>query len=94
MERYKRAGEGRRPVRELPEIAVEIVSPSDSAARMERKIAAYLRAGVREVWVIYQETEHLYVHTTAGVRLVDRDADLETPVLPGWSLKVGEIFRD
>lgn len=94
MEKYKRAGEGRSPVREVPEIAVEIVSPSESAIDVERKTAAYLRGRVREVWVIYQETEHIYVYTIAGVRLLDREAILETPVLPGWSLRVGEIFRD
>ncbi len=89
---FERMGEGVSPVRELPEIAIEIASPSESASAMERKVAAYLGAGVSEVWVIYPSTEHLFVHTKSGARLFDRDALLETAVLPGWSLRIGEIF--
>jgi hypothetical protein len=73
---------------------IEIPAPSESAARMERTFAAYLEAGVSEVWVIYPDTRHLFVHTTSGARLCGRHAVLDTPLLPGWSLQVNEIFRD
>lgn len=89
-----RVGEGRTPIRELPGIAVEIVSPSESAVELERKIAVYLEGGVKEIWAIYSATEHLFVHTKSGAKLFDRDAVIETPILPGWSLKVSEIFRN
>jgi Uma2 family endonuclease len=91
---FERMGEGRSPVRELPAIVVEIASPSESAIKMEGKITSYLGAGVSEVWVIYPDTQHLFVHTTSGAKLFDRNAVLETPLLPGWSLRVSEIFRD
>ena len=78
----------------LPDLVVEIASPSESAIEMERKIAAYLKAGVNEVWAIYPDTQHLFVHTTSGAKLFDRDAVLETSVLPDWSLRMSEIFRD
>ena len=92
--KFERMGEGTSPVRELPDIAIEIASPSESASAMERKVTAYLEAGVGEVWVIYPRTEHLFVHTIAGTRMIDRSGSLETPMLPGWSLEVGAIFRD
>jgi Uma2 family endonuclease len=61
---------------------------------MERKIAAYLEAGVNEVWTLYPDTRHLFVHTISGARLFDRSAVLETVLLPGWSLRIGDVFRD
>ena len=94
MEKFKRVGEGRSPVRELPDLAIEVASASESAIELERKIAAYLEAGVPEVWAIYPGTRHLFVHTTSGGRLVDRNAVLETSLLPGWSLPLAEIFHD
>ena len=93
-EKLDRIGEGRSPIREVPEITVEIASPSESAIQLERKIALYLEGGVSEVWVIYPDTQHLFVHTTSGAKLFDRHAVLETSLLPGWSLQVSEIFRD
>ena len=92
--KFELIGEGRSPVPELPEIAVEIASPSESAPEMERKVAVYLEAGVTEVWVVYPRTRHLFAHTNAGARLVDREGVLTTDVLPGWSLRVGEIFSN
>jgi Uma2 family endonuclease len=91
-EEFERIGEGRSPVRELPEIAIEIASPSESASEMERKVAAYLEAGVGEVWVVYPRTQHVYVYTGFCAQLVDRESLLTTAFLPGWSLPVGDIF--
>jgi Uma2 family endonuclease len=36
-----------------PDLAVEVVSPSDSVTAVQRKAARYLALGVREVWIIY-----------------------------------------
>lgn len=40
------------PFEYAPDICVEIVSPGNSAAEMERKIAAYLQRGALEVWLV------------------------------------------
>ncbi|MCE7949341.1 MAG: Uma2 family endonuclease [Chloroflexi bacterium CFX4] len=36
-----------------PDLAVEVISPSDSVTAVQRKAARYLALGVREVWIIY-----------------------------------------
>mgnify|MGYP005836169273 CR=1 FL=1 len=36
-----------------PDLAVEVVSPSDAVTAVQRKAARYLALGVREVWIIY-----------------------------------------
>lgn len=43
------------PFPEAPEICVEIVSPSDSDEEIRDKTQAYLAAGAREVWVVYED---------------------------------------
>ncbi len=49
-----------------PFLCIEILSPEDRAAAMQRKIADYLRFGVRYVWVIDPETLQAWVHTASG----------------------------
>lgn len=45
-----------------PDLVVEIVSPSDRAGQVARKVAKWLHAGVRLVWVIYPRTKTIVVH--------------------------------
>jgi Uma2 family endonuclease len=44
-----------------PMIAVEVVSPSNTAEQLDRKIAAYLEDSAGEVWVFYPSTRGLMV---------------------------------
>jgi Uma2 family endonuclease len=43
------------PYGRAPEICVEIVSPSNTKAEMREKTQAFLKAGAREVWLVYEE---------------------------------------
>ena len=48
------------PYHSAPEICVEIISPSNSAAEMNEKIALYLKQGAKEVWLCNQQGEIVY----------------------------------
>src|SRR5207253_6953145 len=75
----------------LPDIAVEIVSPSESASRLDQKVKIYLESGVAEVIVVYPEGQHLYIHTGAGVRRLRAEDTLTSEVLPGFYIRVGGV---
>lgn len=80
--------------RGAPELAVEIVSPSDSAEELDLKIRQYLKAGARAVWVLYPKTRSVHVFERGGASRVLSEGDrLEAPELfPGWSVPVAELF--
>jgi Uma2 family endonuclease len=80
------------PVAVMPEIAIEIVSPSEHALKLDRKVAAYLEAGVAEVWVIYPNTRHVQKHIGEVIQNVPESGMLETPLLPGWTFPVQALF--
>src|SRR6266536_904707 len=42
-----------------PAIAIEVVSPGDTAQEMEAKIELYFRHGAREVWRVYEKTRRI-----------------------------------
>jgi Uma2 family endonuclease len=47
---------------QAPLLAIEVVSPSNTAADLERKVEQYLGAGTLEVWLLYPDTRRLYVY--------------------------------
>jgi Uma2 family endonuclease len=45
-----------------PLIAIEVISESNTAAKIDRKIEKYLAYGGQEVWVVYGETRRVLTH--------------------------------
>jgi len=77
-----------------PDLAVEVVSPTDRAGEIEAKVAGYLRAGTRLVWVVYPKEHFVRVHrSSAESFLVDETGTLAGDlVVPGFTLAVADIF--
>ena len=50
----------------LPGAACEVVSPSDTAAELERKASEYPEAGSQRVWVVYPGSRRVRVHRPDG----------------------------
>jgi Uma2 family endonuclease len=78
-----------------PDLAVEVVSPSETAVEVQQKVRDYLAAGTKLVWTVYPPTRVVVVHTGDGLaRTYGEDALIEYPdVLPGFSCKVSELFE-
>lgn len=80
---------------EPPELAVEVMSPSDTDKRMLVKVANYLAAGTL-VWVVYPASKQVEVYASGKpVQIIGRDGTLDGGnVLKGFELKVSEIFPE
>jgi Uma2 family endonuclease len=80
--------------RGAPDLAVEIISPTDSAAEVERKIDQYLAAGVKAVLVLYPDSRHVRLCRPGGEvrRLGAADAVELAELAPGLQIPVAELF--
>jgi len=76
----------------VPDLAVEVISESETAAGAGKKVPEYLAAGVREVWQFYSEEQRVRVHRSGRLYDVTGDQLLETPLLPGFSLRASSFF--
>ncbi len=78
-----------------PALAVEVVSPTDLAQELARKVDQYLAAGAAEVWVVYPSMHEVHVFRGGGVACVlGPDDVLESPdLLPGFSVPVAQLFE-
>lgn len=78
-----------------PDLAVEVVSPSETARHITRKVVQYLRHGGHTVWVVYPEAEEVHVfEASGGHRVLQAEQLLEAPeLLPGFSVPVRRLFQ-
>lgn len=77
-----------------PDLAVEVVSPGDTAAEVEAKVRDYLASGTLRVWVVYPDTRTVVVHRADGTatRYGEDGVLQDEELLPGFSLSLRELF--
>lgn len=78
-----------------PDLAVEVLSPSDTVSEFQEKLDDYFAAGTALVWAINPARRTVEVHTPDAPvrRLRDSDTLEGTPVLPDFRCAVAELFE-
>ncbi len=78
-----------------PDLAIEIISPSERAVEMRAKLRDYLRSGVRQVWQVYPDSQEVMVYRPDGtVQTYDMGQVIPgADILPGLALSVNDIFE-
>lgn len=85
------------PISGAPDLAIEGVSPGNSAQDMRAKVHQYLAAGAQAVWVFYPNLKLAEVHDAHGIREIAAPASLEEERLfPGlqFVLPLTEVFDE
>ena len=85
--------EGMWPI--APDIAVEVVSPSNRAADIHEKVLQYLQAGVGVVWVVQPTTHTVEVwRGPADIHVIRGDEALDGgDLLPEFRLSISRLFE-
>jgi Uma2 family endonuclease len=78
-----------------PELAVEVISPSESAADVHRKVELLIEHGSQIVWIVYPRSKKVVAHFADGTARTLGMADKLTlpDLLPGWELPVAKLFE-
>ena len=78
-----------------PDLAVEVVSPTDAWHRVEEKAYAYLEAGTQMVWVLMPRSKAVMVYRPeASLRLLTHNDTLSgEDVIEGFSCPVALFFE-
>lgn len=93
-ERIPEEGLGDRFWEVAPDLAVEVVSPSNRVSEMQQKGLDYLDAGSRMIWIVDPAERTVTVYRSrSDIRILDHDDVLEgDDVLPGLRLPIAELF--
>jgi Uma2 family endonuclease len=95
---WKRFPEGKLPQVPIPavapDLAIEVLSASNTEGEMERKLRDYFAAGVRLVWYIDPRTRTAksYTSVEACVTVGENESLSGGDVLPGFQLSLGQLF--
>ncbi len=77
-----------------PDLAIEVVSRTDTFGSVNLKVTQYLTVGVRMVWLINPDlqTVDLYQPDQPSRRYNVGDTLVGDPVIPGFALPVADLF--
>ena len=79
-----------------PDLAVEVVSPSNRPSEIHAKVADYLAAGTRLVWVVDPDPERRTItvyESLLAPRVLGADEEIDgADVLPGFRSRVSELL--
>jgi Uma2 family endonuclease len=79
-----------------PDVAVEVLSPSNTRREMERKRREYFEAGTQVVWIVDPDKRTIEVYTAPEkfTELHEADTLEGGAILPGFSLSLKELFAE
>ena len=76
-----------------PDLAVEVLSASDRRGYVERKLTIWLESGTRSVWLVDPRRRTVEVISSLdNRRMLHEDDELVDDTIPGFRVKVSEIF--
>ncbi|MCI0417857.1 MAG: Uma2 family endonuclease [Acidobacteria bacterium] len=85
------------PVAAVPDLVVEVLSPSDSREALDEKLRDYQTVKVRECWLVSPEAETMEVMRISPeninpLGLYGRNETVGSEVFPNLNLPVREVF--
>jgi len=81
--------------RGAPDLIIEVLSPSNTAFEMERKLRLYRKARVREYWVVDTRDNRVTVYCfkdDATFTVYESSDTVPVGVLPGFSIALEQVF--
>ena len=73
---------------DVPLVAVEVISASQSPAELALKAQVYRQAGVEEVWIIGHRSRTIHIWNAQGMTTLGETQDLTSALLPGFAVSV------
>ncbi len=77
-----------------PDLAIEIISDSETAVDVQRKVREYLAGGVQEIWQIFPDERLVRVLTDKTLRDYHSGDVLTSVLLTGFSATIDSFFDD
>jgi len=84
-------------IKGVPDMVVEVLSPSTARYDKTLKFKTYLRAGIREYWIVDPKTETLAVHILKDGNYITHaytnEETVPVHVLEGFTIDLSEVFK-
>jgi Uma2 family endonuclease len=81
------------PVPGAPDLAIEVISPTERASESHEKVCAYLRHGATEVWQVYPRSRTVQVYEGTNSRSLAAGQQITSRLLPGFTASTAIFFE-
>jgi Uma2 family endonuclease len=92
-EKAARLDRNRIPIPGAPDLANEVISPTERLSESHEKVRAYLRNGTQEVWQIFPKSRTAEVHRRNSSIILDPSQTVTSDLLPGFEVAVSSFFE-
>jgi Uma2 family endonuclease len=77
-----------------PDLAIEVLSPSDRMQAIHRKLDLYFEHGTRLIWIVNWKLEQVHIYRPESIEALTQGADLLSgnELLPGFKCRLSQIF--
>jgi len=83
------------PIALIPDLVIEVVSPTDIHEDVDRKVDLYLADGIQQVWVIKPKTRTITIYEGTERRNLTKDDTLSGgEIIPGFEIPVASLFEE
>jgi Uma2 family endonuclease len=76
----------------VPDIAIEIVSENETFKKLVKKVDRYRKCGTREAWIFDIDSRRAFLFSDAGDANLDENGVFESRLIPGFSIRLGDLF--
>jgi Uma2 family endonuclease len=84
--------EKKRVQRFVPDLAIEIVSDTDTFGKLVKKVSRYRQCGTREAWILDIDSRRAFLFSESGDANLDENGLFESNQIPGFSIRLGDLF--
>ena len=92
-EKARRLDRTRIPVPGAPDLAIEVISPTERDTESRANVLAYLRSGTNEVWQIFPKFRTLQIHKEGASVILGSTQSVSSDMLPGFNTPVAAFFE-
>jgi Uma2 family endonuclease len=82
----------RSPVPGSPDIAIEVISPTERASESHDKIRVHLRNGVTEAWQVFPKSQTVEIHGGMASVSLDATQSISSDLLPDLQIPIASFF--
>lgn len=76
----------------VPDLAIEIVSDSDTFASLVKKVNRYRQCGTKEAWILDIDSRRAFLFSESGDANLDENGVFQSSLIPGFSIRLGDLF--
>jgi len=76
----------------VPDLAIEIVSASDTFEQLAMKALHYRACGTQEVWIFCQATRQVFLYSEQRRAILDENDEFRPETIPGFAIRIGDLL--